>query len=320
MDDESNPFGALFGPASPEQFLSARPLYLAADPPMSSPPRAVVIGAPGATPYPGFSGYAVDAPSVIRAAAAASLTAPDRFDFDLDGPLWPDASEVADAGDLFYDPSAAADNRRRIFEAVAKIRALGAAAVVLGGDDSVPIPVVDALAGDGPITVVQFDAHLDWRDSVDGERLGLSSTMRRCSEMAHVERIVQIGLRGCGSGGPQEAADARAWGARIIPAQALLREGVGRAMTPITPGARVVVDFDVDALDPSAAPGVIGPSPGGLSTAMAVALLRALAARATLLGVCFVEFAPARDVAGMTALATARLAALTLGLILRQRR
>ena len=63
------------------------------------------------------------------------------------------------------------------------VLAAGAVPMVLGGDDSIPIPVLQAYADRGPVTVVQIDAHIDWRDEVKGERWGLSSTMRRASEM-----------------------------------------------------------------------------------------------------------------------------------------
>ena len=48
----------------------------------------------------------------------------------------------------------------------------------------------------GRFTLLQIDAHIDWRDEVDGERLGLSSTMRRASEMTHIDRMIQVGQRG----------------------------------------------------------------------------------------------------------------------------
>ena len=40
--------------------------------------------------------------------------------------------------------------------------------VVLGGDESVPIPVLRAFEWRGPITLVQIDAHFDWRHDVGG--------------------------------------------------------------------------------------------------------------------------------------------------------
>ena len=52
------------------------------------------------------------------------------------------------------------------------------------------------------VVILQIDAHIDWRDEVGGEHWGLSSNMRRASEMAHVTGIVQVGQRGIGSARP----------------------------------------------------------------------------------------------------------------------
>ena len=70
---------------------------------------------------------------------------------------------------------------------------------MFGGDDSTPIPFITGFAGSPPIAILQIDAHIDWRDTIRGERYGYSSTMRRASEQSHVWRIVQAGMRGLGS-------------------------------------------------------------------------------------------------------------------------
>lgn len=62
-----------------------------------------------------------------------------------------------------------------------------------------PIPLFQTFGGRDPFTVLKVDAHIDWREEVQGVRLGLSSTMRRASEMGWIARIVQIGARGTGS-------------------------------------------------------------------------------------------------------------------------
>ena len=49
-------------------------------------------------------------------------------------------------------------------QAVRKILKAGALPIILGGDHAVPIPVFRALEHDGPITLIQVDAHIDWRN------------------------------------------------------------------------------------------------------------------------------------------------------------
>ena len=65
------------------------------------------------------------------------------------------------------------------------------------------------------ICVIQFDAHLDWTSHVGPLVQGNGSPMRRMSEMEHIEPMVQIGLRGMGSGKKQDYDDARAYGSSL---------------------------------------------------------------------------------------------------------
>jgi agmatinase len=81
----------------------------------------------------------------------------------------------------------------------------------------------------GPLYVVQLDAHLDWRDEINGVRDGLSSPMRRASELPFVSGMAQIGIRGVGSARLAEVEAARAWGSAIISMTDLRRDGVAAA-------------------------------------------------------------------------------------------
>lgn len=118
-----------------------------------------------------------------------------------------------------------------------------------------PIPVPEAYGGHDGLTVVQVAAHIDWRDEIDGVTHGFSSTMRRASEMPHVERIVQIGARGPGSARADEVAAARAWGAVLHTARDLHARGVGPALDALPAGSDVYLAIDVDGIDPAVVPG-----------------------------------------------------------------
>jgi agmatinase len=84
-------------------------------------------------------------------------------------------------------------------------------------------------------------------------------------------------------------------------------------------GQSVIVNFDCDALDPSIMPGVIAPTPGGLSYWQAVRILHGVAGRAPIAAFSIVEFMPERDIGGMGAITASRLLINMLGLIARQR-
>ncbi len=143
--------------------------------------------------------------------------------------------------------------------------------------------------------------------------------MRRASEMPWVKRIVQVGARGIGSARPQDFDDARAWGAHIIPAQALHADGVSSVLKLIPDSSEVLVTIDCDGLDPAIMPAVIGPAPGGLSYWQVVTLLQGVAAKARIACFDIVEFMPERDPQGLAALTAARLVCNAIGLIARQR-
>ena len=194
----------------------------------------------------------------------------------------------------------------------------GAVPVLLGGDDSIPIPMLQAFEGRGTFTIVQIDAHIDWRDEVDGERWGLSSTMRRASEMDHIERIIQVGARNIGSARPQDLADAKAWGAQFFTARDVARDGLQPVLDAIPAGSNVIICFDCDGLDPSILPGVIGRAPGGLGYWQTVELLTGIAGKSRIAAFDLVEFMPDQDVDGLGALTASRMVTTMLGLICRQ--
>jgi agmatinase len=170
-----------------------------------------------------------------------------------------------------------------------------------------------------PITIVQVDAHLDWREERNGMRHTFSSPMRPASEMPWVERIVQVGMRGIGASRKGDLDDALRWGARIIRASSVHRHGMKPVLDCIPEGARCVVTIDCDGLDPSAIPGVLVPQPGGLSFTDIMALFDGLATKASIQGVDVVELVPSRDVNQIGAFTAARFVCKAIGCIARQR-
>lgn len=270
-----------------------------------------ILGIPFGVPYPtpGLTVGCAEAPAAVRARSQRLARSVDHHDFDLDGPMLAGspALRIVDAGDVAGSAEDGPGNAARAEAAVGALLDAGALPVIIGGDDSVPIPVLRAYRGRGPLTVVQVDAHLDFRDEVAGVRDGYSSPMRRAAEMDHVERIVQVGLRGVGSARSSDVADARAAGNTLVTARELRERGVGWLLGELPPNASVFVVFDLDGLDPSVAPGVSGTSPGGLSYDEGGDLLAGLAARCRVVGAAFTELVPARDLNGVSALVVVRL-------------
>ncbi|MBA3688414.1 MAG: arginase family protein [Chloroflexi bacterium] len=274
-------------------------------------PGVAILGIPFGVPYPspGHTAGCADAPDAIRARSRRLANFADHHDFDLDAPMLVVSPplRVVDAGDVNGTPDDGPGNAARAEVAVRSLLATAAIPIVLGGDDSVPIPVLRAYAGGAPLTILQVDAHLDFRDEVAGVRDGYSSPMRRASEMDHVERIVQVGLRGVGSARPADVAAARAAGNVLITARELREGGVPRVLEQVPQGASLFIVVDLDGLDPSVAPAVSAISPGGLSYDEVGDLMGGAAARCHVVGAAFTELVPALDVNGLSALVVVRM-------------
>ena len=290
-------------PASPATFLGLP----AADP--ASPRGGVaILGVPHGVRYPeGAATGSAAAPAAIRSGSQRLAPFVGNHDFDTGTPMLPNVEQVVDCGDVPGDPSDRAGSAAHAEAVVRGLLERDVIPVVLGGDDSIPIPVLTAFDGHGPLTVLQVDAHLDFRHEVGGETRGYSSPMRRASEMDHVERVVQVGLRGVGSARPRDVEDARTAGGLLVTAREVRERGVGWVLDQIPAGASVFIAFDLDGLDPSLCPAVNAPVPGGLSWDEAADLLSGVAARCRVVGAAFTELAPDRDPSGASAVVAARL-------------
>lgn len=283
-------------------------------------PRAVIFGAGHGSTYPGMdsSGHAAAA-DAIRAASQDDAGLIEHWDFDLGGPLF-DGKPVCctDAGNIPTTPHDNAGNRAMIEASTRQILALPAVPILLGGDCSVTIPFLAGFADQGPVWVLQIDAHIDWRDEVHGEHNGYSSPMRRASEIPHVAGMVQVGLRSVGSARLTDIEAARRYGSHFVTARAVHAQGVEAALRHIPEGARVVVTLDCDSLDPSIMPGVAARTPGGITYTQVIDLIAGLGRRATIAGFDLVELHPPSDIDDLSALTAARILVNVVGTIVRQ--
>lgn len=282
-----------------------------------------MIGVPHGVPYSGstITGSSSTAPAAIRMVSARYGYGGfiEHYDYDLGGPLLDDGERtIVDCGDVPGDARDPHGNMTRVTKAVGKILERGALPIVLGGDDSVPIPFFRAFEDRGEFTLVQIDAHIDWRHDVGGVTEGYSSTMRRASEMPWITDIVQIGIRGVGSARQEEVDDALAYGARIVTARNVHQNGVSAALQQIPEGRDYIITVDCDGLDPSIMPAVGAPVPGGLTFVQVARLLQELPRRGRVAGFDLVELTPQRDHADLSAITACRLICNLIGSVVRQ--
>lgn len=300
--------GLIQAPSSPPRTFLGFPLALD----LGALDAAVaILGIPYGMPYTP-SEMANDqsrAPDAIRQASDQTHHSRECFDWDLGGPLLDGrAIEVVDCGNVTADPSDHKAHYRRAEAAAKTIFQSGATLVTLGGDHGAPIPVMRALQGvaDG-ITLVHVDAHLDWRDESNGEREGFRSPIRRASEMAWFDRIVQIGIRGIGSLPTAEVEEARAYGADIITAYEMHDIGMDAVLARIPDGGPYYLTIDADGLDPTIMPAVMSQAPGGLTWVQIHKLIHGLVKKGRVLGMDLVEIAPSHDVGTITLVHAERL-------------
>jgi guanidinopropionase len=217
---------------------------------------------------------------------------------------------VADVGDAPTDPLDVVRSVAMIQEFCEEIAAIGAAPVAMGGDHTVPLPVLRAIARARPVGLIQFDAHGDVFDDFMGSKINHATFVRRGIEEGLIEpgRSIQIGLRGTRYG-TADLDYSRAVGIRVVTIddyEDLGRERVTLAIREVVGAGPAYVTFDVDGLDPAAAPGTGVPEPGGLSMRDSQVMLRALTGLEVIGGdVC--EVAPPLDPSGITCINAANL-------------
>ena len=203
------------------------------------------------------------------------------------------AGVYGDAGDLAF---ADEDAFEAIEAGVGTVLEEGKRPASLGGDHSITYPIVKAVARWYPeLTIFHFDAHPDLYEEFEGNRLSHACPFARILEAGLAKRLVQVGIRTMNR---HQREQAEMFGVEVVEMRRLPAYEKLRAAGP------VYVTFDMDVLDPAFAPGVSHREPGGMSVREAIAHLHAIEGK--IVGADLVEYNPARDIAGVTATATAK--------------
>ncbi|MDA7949157.1 MAG: arginase family protein [Hyphomicrobiaceae bacterium] len=241
-----------------------------------------------------------DGPRAIREASRLIRRyRPPDADFD---PL--ERLHAIDCGDVRLVPSMLDDAEARIEKAVRLIAAASATPVCMGGDGSVTLAQLRALAAiHNNLTVLHVDSHTDANPG-EGRPKATGNTFVRAANEGLIDATasIHLGMRGTFYD-PGIFDKARDLGYGLIPYDELRRRGVGDVTGELKDrlsGRPVYLCWDMDFFDPSCAPGVCAPMPGGPGAEEGLRLLRSLA------GLHFVAFdintvSPPHDVAGTTA-------------------
>jgi len=220
---------------------------------------------------------------------------------------------LVDHGDLPVTPGYLPESHAQIEAGAAAVLETGVTPLFLGGDHSVSLPLLRAVAArHGPVALVHVDAHADLWPGYYGGKDTHGTPFRTALEEGLIDpaRSVQLGLRGPVYDADDVSAPGRL-GLASLSADALHRGGIDDAAALVRrraggAGPRYL-SFDIDALDPAFAPGTGTPEVGGLTPVQALRLLRSLAGLG-FVAFDLVEVMPAYDVGAITQLLAANLA------------
>ncbi len=263
-------------------------------------------------------------PRAIREASTLfSFGHAGAYDHEDDATYLDASVRMVDLGDADIIHTKTEESHRNIEFGVKKILDAAALPVVLGGDHSINIPCINAFEEDcaknGPIHVVQIDAHLDFVDERHGVMYGHGNPMRRAIEKPYVSGMTQLGIRNVSSTAKEGYEDARARGSDILSVRQVCELGTEAVLARIPQGQRYYVTIDIDAFCPSIAAGTGTPSHGGFLYYDVLELLQGLSLRGNVAGIDLVEVAPAYDPSESTQILAAQILLNFIGFIFHNR-
>jgi agmatinase len=216
---------------------------------------------------------------------------------------------MVDWGDVPTVPGSTSDSLERSTAALRPVAEMGVFVLGLGGDHTVLLPELRALAAvHGPLALVQLDAHHDVWDQYFGQKLFHGSVVKRAVEEGLIDPAssIQAGMRGSLVARSDIALSSDlgfdALGFEEL--AALGPEGFADRAHARVGDAPCFISFDIDFVDPAFAPGTGTPEVGGPSSREALAYVRALAGL-DLRGADCVEVSPPYDPAAVTAVLAA---------------
>jgi agmatinase len=229
-------------------------------------------------------------PRDLRVASDSIETYSPALDRDLED------LAIADVGDCELGSGSPREQLQRAWREVKGVWRPGLLPVMLGGDHTATVPVIEALAPAIPeLRILQLDAHPDLREEFLGERYNYASAMARVMDTVSPDRVYQVGMRT----GAREEYDRKA--PHLYPVHEVHPVEAVRRLIPELSRHPLYVTIDVDVLDPSEAPGTGAPEPCGLRAAELIEIIRLLAP-CEIVGTDLVEVAQAFDPSGRTAI------------------
>jgi len=199
-----------------------------------------------------------------------------------------------------------------IAEALFPLVEKGVIPVLLGGDHSITLPELRAVAKTyGPVALIHFDSHTDTMDKYFGRSYNHGTPFRRAVEenLLDVDHSIQIGLRGQ-QYQPGDLEESKRLGFETMTSEEVHAAGPIKVIERIhnrVKDIKAFVTFDIDFVDPAYAPGTGTPEVGGFTSAETLRLIRGLNGL-NMVGFDVVEVLPAYDPSQITSLLAANIA------------
>lgn len=221
------------------------------------------------------------------------------------------AARVRDLGDAWIEqPYEIEGALAEIHAFVQTVVDAGVVPVSVGGDHSIALPILRAVASRGPVGMIHIDAHSDTGDDYLGSRFHHGAPFRRAVDegLLDPKRVIQIGIRGT-TNDPDMWGFSQRSGMRVLGMDEFQDRGWAYAMEEarrVVGDGPVYLTYDIDSLDPSQAPGTGTPEAGGIMMIEALRLLRGLRGL-NFVGGDLVEVAPSFDLGTLTSFNAASL-------------
>ena len=162
--------------------------------------------------------------------------------------------------------------------------------LTLGGEHSITAGCIEPFVKSYKnVTILQFDAHADLRNSYNNQKYSHASAMRRCLDFKNVD-LISIGIRNISK---EEIPFLKKNDSRIKIFWAKDQKKWNlKYFKKLIKNKNVYLTFDVDGLDPSIMPATGTPEPGGLFWYETLSLIKTIFKNAKVIGADINELAP----------------------------
>ncbi len=216
---------------------------------------------------------------------------------------------VADLGDAPVNPLDKNASIAAIQSFFESLRAHDIRPISVGGDHTIPTPILRGLVTDQPVGILQIDSHPDTLAELCGDTLNHATFMRLGIEEGWIDprRVVQVGLRGSRFDDDiQYGLDQGFTVVTIDDYETMGRAEVIRRSLETLGDAPFYLTLDIDGIDPAFCPGTAVPEIGGLTPRDVQVMIRSLAGK-PIIGADISEVAPCFDPTGITCVTAANL-------------